>query len=232
MKAVNPKLTDTVLAGLAGYVDTLSFVALFGLFTAHVTGNFVLIGAALAGFGKGVFLKLVVFPAFIAGVSISSVLVRSQPPSLSARAARLLYALQAISMIGFCAAGVLASPIESTRSAWVLAAGILGTFSMGIQNAHSRLILRPGVPNTVMTGNVTQAVLDAVDMIAPNISVEMRLAARERFAKMLPAIAAFACGAIGGAWAYRSVGFWALMLPSAVLAFFAVLSNEHPRSGA
>ena len=48
------KSEDSVLAAIAGYVDTLSFVALFGLFTAHVTGNFVLIGAGAAGFGQGV----------------------------------------------------------------------------------------------------------------------------------------------------------------------------------
>jgi hypothetical protein len=35
------------LGFLAGDVDTLGFIALFGLFTAHVTGNFILIGAAL-----------------------------------------------------------------------------------------------------------------------------------------------------------------------------------------
>ena len=41
------KIEDSVLAAIAGYVDTLSFVALFGLFTAHVTGNFVTLAAAL-----------------------------------------------------------------------------------------------------------------------------------------------------------------------------------------
>ena len=40
---------DVFLASIAGYVDTLGFVALFGLFTAHVTGNFILIGSARPG---------------------------------------------------------------------------------------------------------------------------------------------------------------------------------------
>ena len=71
------KSEDGVLAAIAGYVDTLSFVALFGLFTAHVTGNFVLIGAAAAGFGQGVFMKLMAFPEFVAGIVVSSVLVKS-----------------------------------------------------------------------------------------------------------------------------------------------------------
>jgi uncharacterized membrane protein YoaK (UPF0700 family) len=47
-----------------GYVDTLGFLALQGLFTAHVTGNFVTIGAALV-FGRvGVFAKLLALPVF------------------------------------------------------------------------------------------------------------------------------------------------------------------------
>jgi uncharacterized membrane protein YoaK (UPF0700 family) len=59
------KSEDSVLAAIAGYVDTLSFVALFGLFTAHVTGNFVLIGAEAAGFGQGVVMKLMAYVAIL-----------------------------------------------------------------------------------------------------------------------------------------------------------------------
>jgi uncharacterized membrane protein YoaK (UPF0700 family) len=49
---------DTLLAGIAGFVDTLSFVAQFGLFTAHVTGNFVLSGASIGHAGRGLLLKV------------------------------------------------------------------------------------------------------------------------------------------------------------------------------
>ena len=59
---------DVFLASIAGYVDTLGFVALFGLFTAHVTGNFILIGSGLAGVGQGLLIKWLAFPAFIAGI--------------------------------------------------------------------------------------------------------------------------------------------------------------------
>ena len=45
-----------------GYVDTAGFLALQGLFTAHVTGNFVTIGAALVFGTSGVVAKLLALP--------------------------------------------------------------------------------------------------------------------------------------------------------------------------
>ncbi|RQR35531.1 DUF1275 domain-containing protein [Burkholderia sp. Bp9143] len=222
------KSEDTILSAVAGFVDTLSFVSLFGLFTAHVTGNFVLIGAGVAGFGQGILLKLSVFPAFVLGVVAASLIARSLSGRPAWQGARALHTVQAVLLLGFCAAGVWATPVTQSDSLPVLVAGIVGTFAMGIQNAHPRVIPRAGgVPNTVMTGNVTQAILDAVDLLSAGTADSVRVAARARFGKMLPAIVAFALGAMAGALGFRYVGFWALLAPAGALAVLASTSGAH-----
>jgi uncharacterized membrane protein YoaK (UPF0700 family) len=220
------KPEDNILAAIAGYVDTLSFVALFGLFTAHVTGNFVLIGADVAGFGQGVFMKLMAFPAFIAGVGLSSALVKVARPQGANCSAALLYAAQALLLLAFCLSGVGAEPVISAGSLPVVACGMLGAAAMGVQNAHGRLIVRGGVPNTVMTGNVTQAVLDAIELVSSEIPADAKTAVRTRFGKTLQAVACFGVGAIAGALAYRHVSFWALLLPFALLVWLALAARR------
>ncbi|KVE34007.1 YoaK family protein [Burkholderia sp. TSV86] len=221
---------DTILSAVAGFVDTLSFVSLFGLFTAHVTGNFVLIGAGVAGFGQGILLKLSVFPAFVCGVVAASLIVRSMSARPAWQGARALHAVQAVLLFGFCTAGVWATPVTQPDSLPALVAGIVGTFAMGVQNAHPRVVARAGVPNTVMTGNVTQAILDVVDMLSAGTADSARTEARGRFGKMLPAIAAFALGAMAGALGFRHVGFLALLVPACALVVLALSPGK--REGA
>jgi uncharacterized membrane protein YoaK (UPF0700 family) len=60
---MKPSLS-TLLSFNGGYLDTAGYLALQGLFTAHVTGNFVTIGAALAFGTSGVIAKLLALPAF------------------------------------------------------------------------------------------------------------------------------------------------------------------------
>ncbi len=61
----------TLLSFNGGYVDTLGFLSLSGLFTAHVTGNFVTLGATAAlGLG-GALSKLLALPVFCLVVFLS-----------------------------------------------------------------------------------------------------------------------------------------------------------------
>ena len=217
---------DVFLAPIAGYVDTLGFVALFGLFTAHVTGNFILIGSGLAGVGQGLMIKWLAFPAFIAGIVAARILdhrmrVRGHGPR-----ARSLYALQTILLAGFMLAGIAASPIGSADAPATIVCGLLGAAAMGVQNAHGRLTARTVVANTVMTGNVTQAVIDAFDWLVPIAAPAELEAARARLRRTWPPVVGFALGAGAGASAYVYAGFWTLVLPLAALGFLTWRSGQ------
>ena len=209
------------LAFVAGYVDTVGFVALFGLFTAHVTGNFVLIGAALAHASGNVLLKLLVFPAFILAVAGTRLIVlvfeRRKRSAL-----RPLLALQVVLLGGFAACGWAASPIGRADVAMALGAGILGATAMGVQNAAARLALPELAPTTVMTGNVTQLVIDVVDVIRGGADG----AVRQRSVKFVWPIVAFAAGAVGGAFGYVDAGFVALLVPMLVIGWLAVTDRS------
>ena len=58
MSSVPFRLLPLVLSLNAGFVDTAGFLALQGLFTAHVTGNFVTLGASLVLGTSGALAKL------------------------------------------------------------------------------------------------------------------------------------------------------------------------------
>src|ERR1700742_1902512 len=63
----------------AGYVDTAGFLALQGLFTAHVTGNFVTLGAALVLGTSGILAKLLALPVFCVVVLVTRLLAPALP---------------------------------------------------------------------------------------------------------------------------------------------------------
>jgi len=202
------------LSFLAGYVDTLGFIALFGLFTAHVTGNFILIGAALANPGHmSLLLKFLAFPAFILGVAVMPVLV-AWTKRRAVRPLPLAYGLQLVLLAGFMLFGMAAMPLGDTPSNMALAAGLFGAAAMGVHSGTSRLLLAQLAPTSMMTGNVTQVTIDTVEFLrgerGPGIGA--------RCAKFVWPVVAFGVGAIAAAFAWHGFGFVALALPLVVLA--------------
>src|SRR5262245_2476512 len=57
-----------------GFVDTVGFLGLSGLFVAHVTGNFVTLGAALVLGSHGILNKILALPEFITVIALARLL--------------------------------------------------------------------------------------------------------------------------------------------------------------
>ena len=203
------------LSFVAGYVDTVGFIALFGLFTAHVTGNFVLLGAALIRPHEGLVAKLLALPVFIAAVAATTAFVRSRAPS-PGTTARVI-AAQMVLLAAFMVCALIALPIDHADTPLAVSAGLLGVAAMGVQNALARLVFGDLPPTTVMTGNVTQFAADITHLIAQRDAAD-RAATIARTKRLAVPVAAFAVAAVAGALAYTWLSFYALVLPLLVLA--------------
>ncbi len=199
---------------LAGFVDTVGFIALFGLFTAHVTGNFVMLGASLSGDAVGAAAKILALPVFVLTVAAVTIAVR-QAEARGRSVLRSVYGTQLAFLTAFMTAGALTAPFASPDSGEALLVGMAGVIAMAIQNAASRLGEAASTPSTVMTGNVTQAVIDAVDLMRAKGEAGT---ARKRLKGLAVAVTAFAAGAIGGALGYIEAGLWCLAVPVTLLA--------------
>ncbi len=218
-----------LLSFVAGYVDTVGFVALFGLFTAHVTGNLVLIGAALVRSGHGLITKLAALPVFVLVVGCTALYVRNRAAAGKPALPGTLIA-QLLFLGSFAAAGIAASPIVDADAPMAIAAGLLGVCAMSVQNAASRLLMGELPPTTVMTGGVTQVAIDLAQLLVTRGADAA--AARERLNKFVPPVLAFAAGAITGALLYTWRGFGVLAVPMAALAVVLLLSRAPQMKGA
>jgi uncharacterized membrane protein YoaK (UPF0700 family) len=202
------------LAFIAGVVDVVGFVALFGLFTSHFTGNFVVIGKEIVDHSLRLIAELIAIPVFLGVVAFTRLVVlHLERAGRSAFRACLL--IQTMLLAGCMLAGVAASPITDPAAAASILAAQLGVAAMAVQNAYCRLIFPDHAPTTVMTINTTQASIDFVDMNrgVPGVSD----LAKERFDRTAPIILAFIVGVIFGAYGYLLFSFWCLAIPVAGL---------------
>lgn len=206
----------TILSVMAGYVDTAGFLALHGLFTAHVTGNFVTIGAALVSGASGVVAKLLALPVFCLFV-IGARLLRYQ---LIARDLPVVRSLLAIKLVLFLAAMVLAlhyGPFPRVDSWSSTLTGMILVGAMAIQNALHRVHLGSAPPSTLMTGTTTQMMLDVGDRLC-GVPDDQRAALDARLKKMGAAVLAFAIGCAGGAVCYAFGSMWCFAVPPVLAA--------------
>jgi len=219
---MRPAITS-LLSLNAGYADTAGFMALHGLFTAHVTGNFVTIGAALAQGTSGVVTKLLALPTFCVAI----VLARLLRYALIARGLPVLKTLLGVKLLLLTVVGALAVRFGPFPSADTLPAAVTGltlVAGMAIQNALQRVHLASAPPTTIMTGTTTQMMLDVADLLH-GVAQESKDLTRARLQRMSRAVFIFALGCALAALLYAVIDVWCFAVPP-VLALGTYLHHE------
>jgi uncharacterized membrane protein YoaK (UPF0700 family) len=219
------KLSLPLLLSLnAGYVDTAGYLALQGLFTAHVTGNFVTLGAALGHGSSGALSKLFALPVFCLVVTLVRLLGYYLPASDPSRLRAFLF----LKLLLLTAGGGLAiwlGPFNDGDSWPAITTGMVLVAAMAIQNAIHRIHLAFAPPTTLMTGSSTQMMIDIADVLHGGLSQDEAAAARARLAKLSATVLAFAAGCAAAALIFAFTGMSAFIVPPLV-ALLTILTGR------
>jgi uncharacterized membrane protein YoaK (UPF0700 family) len=159
-----PRAMPMLLSFVAGYVDSYTYLALFGLFAAQVTGSFVIAGAELVTRDYGIAGKLLAIVAFVVAAALTAALIMWARNAGRAPLPWML--LLEAALLAIFAAMILFGPTIQSAMDWHgIVAGLLAASAMGAQSVLVRLLMK-GIPQTnVMTGNMTQLGIAATDLI-------------------------------------------------------------------
>ena len=212
----------------AGFVDTAGFLALQGLFTAHVTGNFVTLGAALVHGTSGALPKLLALPVFCAVVILARWL-SDKLPDLGLPVLRTMLVLKTLLLAAGAAIAVRFGPFSASDSGLAMLMGMALVAAMAVQNAAHRVHLASAPPSTLMTGTTTQIMIDLADLLR-GLPPQEAQAARARLRRMSATVIVFAAGCAAAALTYMRMNVWCFAIPP-VLAACAVALQHSTREG-
>jgi uncharacterized membrane protein YoaK (UPF0700 family) len=195
---------------IAGMVEVLGFLMLGGLFTAHVTGNLVVLAALLVQGASPTAPQVLAVPTYVVALIVVWVIARSLNMRGPALVRPLL--LMELLLLGGVLLLAITSDIDSNPNAGPAGlAAIFATSAIACQFAMMRLAV-PGAPSTaVMTGNLTNSVLSALDMFGggrPLLQPDP-----DRLRKTSIIFVAFCSGGVAGALAYLLLRDWSWTLP-------------------
>jgi uncharacterized membrane protein YoaK (UPF0700 family) len=219
-----------VLSLTAGCTDVIGFLGLNGLFTAHITGNLVILAAHLATGDKATIAHMLAVPVFAIVVSLTTVVAGG----LEAKGwapLRPLLILQFLLLAGFLIVCISAGPRLDPAAINGVVAGMFGVSAMAVQHALVQISIDGAPATAVMTSNVTRFAIAAGGMMLRGDPARVA-AARTRAARTWPAIAGFAIGCGIGAACEAVLGMRSLILPAGLaLIAFAIGGAADRRDG-
>jgi uncharacterized membrane protein YoaK (UPF0700 family) len=227
--SLGTKLLPTVLSVIAGSVDAIGYLGLGGLFTAHVTGNLVILAAHIVNGGEAQIAPMLSVPVFMVALGLTRLLAGGLE-SIGFASLRPLLFLQLLLLAGFLILSVSAAPRVDPNATIAVLAGMFGVSAMAVQNALVQISLT-GAPSTaVMTTNITRFTMDVGAVLLRGDPADVAKA-RGRAARTLPAIVGFAVGCGLGAVGEVSLGRWSLALPVGLALLALAMGFSAKRDG-
>lgn len=213
-----PRVIPFTLSVIAGFVDGLIFLALFGLYVAQATGSFVTIGAHWSQPDPGVLVKVLAIPVFLLGGVVATLIVATMRRR---RALLLTLALEEVLLAALLVAGVAGPMARSADDPAALLAAMCGLMAMGLQSALVRLLMPSFGSTNVMTTNTTALAIDLTQTVLAWLrraqARETLTTSRRKLANTLAVVLGFLVGTTGGAFGYHYGGWWALIVPLLLL---------------
>jgi uncharacterized membrane protein YoaK (UPF0700 family) len=220
---VPPRRVTILLALIAGFVDVCTFLGLYRLFVAQLTGSYVVAGTALFAPGWPEATVLLAGPVFFAaGMAATFMAITAGANGLPSLAFAL--GLETALLAAFTGIMIIGAPFPESLPFSAFIAALLGLSAMGVQSALVRLLLRGVGSTNVMTTNTTQIAIEATRAALtwalrhsddPNITREHE-AARRGLSKSVPLPLGFFVGIMAGALGYGFLGSWVLVLPTGI----------------
>src|SRR5437588_3028734 len=159
MKSGEPSIAvrlpvPVLLSFVAGFVDSCTYLALFGAFVAQLTGSFVLIGMQFVRAEPGALARQLAIPCFFFAAVAITVLVHClrERPRVALACSLGAEFLLLLAFLGACLAGM---PFRNPDQPGAIGALLLGIAAMGAQSALVRLLMRGVASTNVMTTNTT-----------------------------------------------------------------------------
>jgi uncharacterized membrane protein YoaK (UPF0700 family) len=214
------RLLPALLAVVAGMVDVTGFLDLGNIFTAHITGNLVVLAAAVVRGRPFNVAQALAIPVFMVTVAVVWLFARTAAARNAALRQRLLVA-QSLLLAVVLVFSLVTHPSADPHGMAAGIAVLIAASAMACQNALLHVTVA-GAPSTaVMTGNLVGAVLGLLDALSPDPATRRSAAARIR--RFLPLLLGFCLGCIVAAAAVSRFADWAWALPTALAGLAAAL---------
>lgn len=211
----------SLLSVVAGLTDVTTFVLLHGVFSAHITGNLVVLAADIAA-GRSMSLTgLLAIPCFVIAAALVTAVTTRSPRAAASWTGPLLL-VQAGLLTAAAAVGIGFTVSARPESGIGVLTVLLAVAAMAVQNALLHVVFAHSPTTAVMTGNVVGATVAGVRVLARRTAPAVGRTApastgddpdREAWRRTWPLIVGFLAGCLVGGLACYAVADWAAALP-------------------